>query len=271
MYLFAVMGKPISHSLSPEIHHAFAKHLQISVYYKKILSTERAFPKMVTNFINTGGHGLNITLPFKQQAYVLCGENVTERSRVARAVNTLYIKDNALHGDNTDGVGLVRDLKNQGWDLENAKIAIIGAGGAARGAILPLAKAGVSSITIANRTLEKAKLLIKDVSIYTHHTELAATTIGDLTGHYDLIINATSTGLNNSKLDLSADLSTPHAYDMLYLPRGKATDFMTHFSAQGADTADGFGMLINQAAESFAIWTGSRPDVTQIDFSFLRE
>lgn len=271
MYLFAVMGNPIAHSLSPEIHHTFAKHLEVSVYYKKILSTERAFSKMVTNFINNGGHGLNITVPFKQQAYVLCAENITERAKVARAVNTLFIKDNALYGDNTDGAGLVNAIKNLGWSLNGTNIAIIGAGGAARGVIMPLAKAGANSITIANRTIQRADDLAKDMSLYTGATQLTASSIEQLTGDYDLIINATSTGLSGEQLQLPVGLSTSHAYDMMYHPRGHQTQFMQHFSALGAQVSDGFGMLINQAAESFEIWTGTRPNVTTIDFNFLRD
>lgn len=271
MYLFAVMGSPIAHSLSPEIHHAFAKHLQISVYYKKILSTERAFSKMVTNFINNGGHGLNITLPFKQQAYLICGQNISDRAKVARAVNTFYIKDNALFGDNTDGAGLVQDLTNLGWPLQGARIALIGAGGAARGVVMPLLKSGAAQITIANRTLEKANELVQDVSVYAPGLPLNSCHINNLVGDYDIVINATSANTTGGMLSLPTGLQATHAYDMSYNTRGEPTSFMQHFAAQGAQVSDGFGMLICQAAESFGIWTGTLPDVTEIDFDFLRE
>lgn len=270
MYLFAVIGKPIAHSLSPEIHHAFAKHHQISAYYKKILSTERAFTKIVTNFLNNGGHGLNITVPFKQQAYVLCGENITHRAKVARSVNTLFIQNNILYGDNTDGAGLIADLAHLGWNLEEMRVAIVGAGGAARGVVLPLLQAGVRHITIANRTVANAKELVSDIRNYDDNASLRCSTIDALSGEFDLIINATSTGLTGEMLPLSDSLQATYAYDMCYTPKGDFTPFMKQMATRGAEVSDGFGMLIQQAAESFSIWTGTHPNVNEIDFDFLR-
>lgn len=271
---FMVIGNPISHSKSPQIHQAFAKQVGIDIHYTRQLcpNNSESFTAVVQAFFNGGGVGANVTVPFKQIAYELCANNLTPHAKVAGAVNTLYMQDGNLHGHNTDGQGLVNHLHRLGWHLINKKVAIIGAGGASRGIILPLLSAGVSSIHIANRTVSKADTLIADCLSHVDNlptetanliqqAQLTASSIEGLTGHYDVIINATSIGLSGDKLPLTDSLSCDHAYDMMY---GRELPFLQHFEAKGAKVSEGYGMLIGQAALSFELWTSKTVDIDNL-------
>ncbi|WP_350655660.1 shikimate dehydrogenase [Psychrobacter sp. S1-30-MNA-CIBAN-0213] len=275
---FIVIGNPIAHSKSPEIHQVFAAQAGIDISYQRQYCPDdnASFGAVVKAFFNGGGVGANVTVPFKQVAYALCESQggLSEHARVAGAVNTLLLKSdesqkdhlqkiNALYGDNTDGQGLVNHIISLGWPLAQARVAIIGAGGAARGVILPLIQAGIGQLTIANRTLNKAEVLVEELSaasdaINKHAIETCATT--ELTGQFDLIINATSIGLSGDTLPIADDLNCHYAYDMMY---GRALPFLQHFAARGAQTSDGYGMLIGQAALSFERWTAHTIDVVK--------
>lgn len=249
-YRCAVIGNPIVHSQSPQIHAAFAAKQGIALQYDKILATEENFTAVVQGFFAQGGHGLNITLPFKERAYALAQQH-SPYARSAGAVNTLWMENGELCGDNTDGRGLVRALSQQhGIDLSGKRLLLLGAGGAARGVILPLLEAQVSQIDILNRSPDKARVL---ADLY---TERVAAVEHPAQG-YDLIINATSTGLGDSAFTLSP--TTLHeqtlCYDMMY---GKQTPFMQWAAAQGCmQIADGYSMLENQAWLAFHIWFGT--------------
>lgn len=261
---FIVIGNPIAHSKSPEIHQQFAKQTQLQIEYNRQYCPDDAasFSAVVEAFFNGGGVGANVTVPFKQVAYQLCAEQggLSAHAQVAGAVNTLLLKDGKLFGDNTDGQGLVNHLLQLGWPLQGAKVAILGAGGASRGVVLPLIEASISELTIANRTLSKAEDLIDQLRAASPVIDNLAPTscaIEALTGHYDVIINATSIGLSGDKLPLDSELSCHYTYDMMY---GKELPFLTHFQQQGAQVSEGYGMLIGQAALSFEKWTGASVD-----------
>ena len=264
---FIVIGNPISHSKSPQIHHVFATQSGIDIRYQRQYCPDdkASFTAVVEAFFNGGGTGANVTVPFKQLAHAQCLANgsLSEQARVAGAVNTLSIKNAALYGDNTDGQGLVNHITSLGWQLNGAHVAIIGAGGASRGVVLPLIQAGIASLTIANRTLSKAATLVDEMnaasmSIDEHSIETCRTT--ELTGAYDLIINATSIGLTEETLPIADSLNTRYAYDMMY---GRTLPFLEHFEQRGAQISDGYGMLVNQAALSFEHWTKQAIDVNE--------
>lgn len=283
---FIVIGNPIKHSKSPQIHQVFAQQVDMKIAYHRQFcpNDKEAFMAVVDAFFHGGGNGANVTVPFKQTAYEMCRQlgGVTEHAHVAGAVNTLYQQADILLGDNTDGQGLVNHLMSLGWSLDGIKVAIIGAGGATRGVLLPLLEAGVRHITIANRTVAKAEQLITDFLIQgqtlienRHREDLQALfdssrldfcAISELEGQFDLVINATSIGLTDEQLPLSSGLKTGKAYDMMY---GKPLMFLHHFAQQGAETSDGFGMLIHQAALSFQIWTNKTLDMATLESELL--
>ncbi len=258
--LYGVMGHPINHSKSPAIHGAFALQTDQDLEYHAIHVQPGDFARAVAEFRNRKGRGLNVTLPFKEEAWNLAGE-LTSRARRARAVNTLWFGTNGdIHGDNTDGVGLVRDLTlNHGVPLERSRILILGAGGAARGVLGPLLDERPERLVIANRTESKAKDLAD-----------AFSTAGRISGHgfsqlageqFDLIINATSASLAGQAIPLPSELLQPEGvcYDMMYSMQ--PTVFMLWGQQQGAlKSVDGLGMLVEQAAESFYRWRGVRPE-----------
>ncbi len=271
---FIVIGNPIAHSQSPQIHQRFAKQVGLSINYARQLCPNdlHSFTAVVNAFFNGGGIGANVTVPFKQMAYQLCQDNLTTHAKVAGAVNTLYMKNGRLCGHNTDGQGLVNHIQNLGWSLQDKKIAIIGAGGASRGVILPILLAKVANIHIANRTVSNAQKLITDfqkqlTTLSNDTTQLIQTanlsfgSIESLTGHFDIIINATSIGLSGNKLPLDDELTCNHAYDMMY---GRNLPFLEYFLAKGSSVSDGKGMLIGQAALSFELWTGKKIDVNKL-------
>lgn len=254
---FAVIGNPIEHSRSPELHHAFAKKTGIDLNYSRRLAPLDGFESSVHEFFSQNGVGMNVTVPFKEQAFAMCTQ-LTERAKIAKAVNTLWMENGELHGDNTDGQGLVDAIKALDWDLKDADLLIIGAGGATRGVIYPLVKAGVKKIVIANRTLARAEQLVADLADSVPEAQLMACDLTALQGQFDLVINATSASLSGDALILPETLTFNHAYEMAY---GKASSFIEQAKARQVPSSEGFGMLIGQAIEAFYIWNGVRPNL----------
>lgn len=254
---FAVIGHPIEHSRSPDLHHAFAESVAIELEYSKRLAPLDGFEASVTQFFNAHGYGLNVTVPFKEQAYALC-DILTERAKIAKAVNTLWMQQGQLCGDNTDGQGLVEAIRLLDWPLQDSKILIIGAGGATRGVIYPLLMAGVKEIVIANRTVARAEQLVHDLKSAVPNAQLSACGLDQLSGHYDLVINATSASLSGDALLLPEVLTFHYAYEMAY---GKASSFLQQAQQRGVPTADGYGMLVGQAIEAFTLWHAVRPNL----------
>ena len=266
---YAVMGNPISHSKSPSIHTLFAEQTQQSILYTAIHVDIGGFKQAVGNFAATGGKGLNITVPFKQEAWELVTER-SERAERAGAVNTIKLEDGKLFGDNTDGVGLVNDIMvNHSVELKNKNILLMGAGGAARGVLIPLLKQNPNSLFIANRTPDKAKDLADDFSDAGNISGGGYDAITEL--KFDVVINATAASLQGDLPPLPDTLLNESAscYDMMY--SAKPTPFMMWATQHNADKVlDGLGMLVEQAAESFKIWRGVKPE-TQVVIKTLRE
>lgn len=266
---YAVMGNPISHSKSPSIHALFAEHTKQSILYTAIHVDIEGFTQAVGNFAAAGGKGLNITVPFKQEAWELVTSR-SERAERAGAVNTIKIENGQLFGDNTDGVGLVNDLIiNNDIELKDKNILLMGAGGAARGVLIPLLKQNPSSLFIANRTPDKAKDLAEDFSDAGNVKGGGYDAIAEL--KFDVVINATAASLQGDLPPLPDSLLNDNAscYDMMY--GAKPTPFMTWAKEHKAtNVLDGLGMLVEQAAESFYIWRNVRPD-TKIVIKKLRK
>ena len=256
---FAVIGNPIEHSRSPELHQAFAAKTGIELNYSKRLAPLDGFTASVQDFFSQGGCGMNVTVPFKEQAFALCSV-LTERAKIAKAVNTLWMDHGQLHGDNTDGQGLVKAIQALDWNLNGADVLIIGAGGATRGVIYPLIQAGVKKIVIANRTPARAEQLVQDLKDAVPKAELQALGLDALQGNFDLVINATSASLSGEGLVLPDTLQFSHAYEMAY---GKPSSFLDQAKARGVPVSEGFGMLVGQAIESFRIWNGAEPELKE--------
>lgn len=264
---FGVVGHPIAHSQSPFIHQEFARQSGLTLRYEKILAPLDGFNETVEQFFKAAGRGLNVTVPFKQEAYALARAHLSERAALAAAVNTLWMQDNALHGCNTDGAGLVADLLRLGHSPKGKRTLLLGAGGAARGAIPALLEAGCQNLHIANRTAPKAEQLQDDFAAYAsrHNVPLTAGALTQIQGEWDLVINATSSSLNAATaFDIRLDYApSALAYDMAY--GTEPTIFMQQATQQGAsEQADGLGMLVSQAAVSFAIWNGVEPDTAPV-------
>jgi shikimate dehydrogenase len=265
---YAVFGNPIKHSKSPEIHRAFAVQTLQAMEYNRQLVELDDFAKAVDQFFQAGGRGLNITVPFKQDAYSY-GSRITARARRAGAVNTLAMQaDGTVLGDTTDGVGLVTDIKdNLGWPIKAKRILILGAGGAVRGVLEPLLAEHPQHIVIANRTIDKALQLSKGFAELGY---ILGCGLDMLEGQeFDLIINGTSASLQgdlpplpDSLVAPSSDSSKTACYDMMY--GAEPTVFMSWARQRGALAADGLGMLVEQAAESFSLWRGIRPDTRHV-------
>jgi shikimate dehydrogenase len=257
---YDVFGHTIEQSRSTQIHLEFAQQKNQSIDYQRILAPLDGFADAVTQFFSQGGQGANVTLPFKEQAFALC-DSLTERAQQAGACNTLWKKDGALIGDNTDGAGLVTDIRhNHGWQLQNKRILILGAGGAVRGVLGPLLAQSPSEITIANRTVEKAEQLA-DI-FHGQGIPVYGSGLNHIRGTFDVIINAISAGLSGDMPPLPSTLLAADCacYDMIYSQDG-STPFLNWAELnRAAATSDGLGMLIEQAAEAFLIWHGWRPD-----------
>ena len=304
---YAVIGHPVAHSKSPQIHAEFARLTGQHMDYQRLLAPLDGFESTVQGFVAGGGRGLNVTLPFKQQAWAMLAlpsapssastvvpgtARLTPRAAAAEAVNTLHFGlDGTVLGDNTDGPGLVRDLShNLGFALSGRRVLLLGAGGAARGVIQPLLAAGVRSLHVANRDAARAEALVTQLraslsaslleslpepgATLAAEPPLHALALADLAGvaaqPFDLIINATSASLSGVSLALPPSLfrDCALAYDMMY--GAPAEGFLSLARANGAAaTADGLGMLIEQAAESFLLWRGVRPPTASV-FALLR-
>jgi shikimate dehydrogenase len=262
---YAVIGNPIAHSKSPLIHAAFARQTGADLSYTAILAQEDAFEAEVLRFRGAGGLGLNVTLPFKHRAFALAQEP-SDRAAQALAVNTLAFREGIIFGDNTDGVGLVRDLRaNLGCALRGRRILLMGAGGAAYGVCGALLEEHPVALVVANRTVDKARTLCEHFSSTTGRAGvLAASSYEGLAGReFDLVVNATSAGLENAMPALPRGVFAQGAlgYEMLY---GRSTPFLEFAQREGAQVADGLGMLVEQAAESFYVWRGVRPETAPV-------
>lgn len=266
---YAVIGHPVKHSRSPDIHAAFAQQTGADIVYARLPAPANGFTEVATAFFNDGGRGLNVTLPFKGQACALV-DTLTNRARVAQAVNTIAVQaDGRWLGDTTDGIGLVRDLRdNLGLELERMRVLILGAGGAVQGVLGPLLALAPKEVVVANRTAGKAEQLAL-------HFAGAATLHGIGLGgihafsSFDLIINGTAASLAGEVPPLPDNVLAHGgaAYDMLYATQ--PTAFMTWAANHGAEQIwDGFGMLVEQAAESFSIWRGVHPETGPIIADF---
>jgi shikimate dehydrogenase len=260
---YAVIGHPISHSKSPQIHAAFAQATGQDIRYTAIEAPLDGFADTVRAFREQGGRGLNVTLPFKLQACEFATDP-SEAARLAGAANALRFEGERVFAENFDGIGLVNDIqRNLGHRLEGRRVLLLGAGGATRGALLPLAQQGPAVLAVANRTADKAHALRAD---FAAHATLQTGGYADLAGaSFDVVINATSTGLGGESLPLPAGLFAPGAlaYDMVY-GRG-LTPFLRQAREAGVRAlADGVGMLVEQAAEAFAWWRGVRPDTRDV-------
>jgi len=266
---YAVIGNPVAHSRSPAIHEAFARATGQRLTYQRLLAPLDGFLDAVEAFARSGGKGLNVTVPFKLQAFALAGTR-SPRAQLAGAVNTLKRVDGGWFGDNTDGPGMVRDIThNLGIALAARNVLVLGAGGAARGIIGSVLAERPRSLAISNRTLAKADAIAKS---FASHGPVSALPPEALAGRtFDIVINATSAGLaDNASPPWPAAImaSGPFAYDMIYADA--PTAFRTWALANGATgSADGLGMLIEQAAESFFLWRGVRPETAPV-FALLR-
>jgi shikimate dehydrogenase len=266
---YAVVGNPINHSKSPSIHRQFAEQTGQDMHYNKQLIELGGFAAAAQAFFIQGGRGLNITAPFKQDAFAFA-HKLTERAQRASAVNTLALMDDgSILGDNTDGIGMIHDMRNLGWELAGKRMLILGAGGAVRGVLQPLLAAEPAQVVIANRTLAKAEELAQ---LFQDLGAVSACGFADLQGQFDLVINATSAGWQGELPALPQDLLAPNAccYDMMY--SAEPTVFLSWAQAHGAaQAADGLGMLVGQAAESFYLWRHLRPEVVPVITAMRRQ
>ncbi|MCE3045518.1 shikimate dehydrogenase [Legionella sp. 16cNR16C] len=259
---FAVIGNPITHSLSPDIHQSFAAQFGINLEYHRLLGDEQHFAQQISDFFRQNGTGLNVTLPFKEHAFQLA-EISTLRCQKARSANTLWKEQNQLHADNTDGIGLINDLKRH-LVLDKLNVLILGAGGAARGIIYPLLEQGVRQLAVYNRSPERLKILASDFP------DINPVQWGALQTSFDLVINATSSSTLQKAIPLPDTLwsAKPFCYDLSYQKQAD-TSFVSLAKSNDCRAIDGLGMLVEQAAEAFSIWHGVRPD-TQPVLQMLR-
>jgi shikimate dehydrogenase len=263
---FAVIGNPIHHSLSPQIHAAFARENGLDIQYEAILSPLDQFKNTIYTLITQKLTGANVTLPFKKEAYQLATSH-SSYARIAEAVNTLEFKEGEIIGHNTDGIGLVRDLEqNLNTQLKHKKILLIGAGGAAEGVIYSMLEKKLSELALTNRTIEKSNVIQNKMDMHakSFNVNLNVIEIAKCPHQYfDVIINATSASLNNAELHMDPKVfhKGSLAYDMMY---GEETSFIREARSQGSKTSDGLGMLVEQAAEAFFIWHHIKPHTKSV-------
>ena len=268
--LYAVFGNPINHSKSPVIHRQFAEQTGQDMHYTKQLVNEGEFETAAQEFFERGGRGLNITVPFKLNAFEFAQKR-TPRAERAGAVNTLArLGDGTILGDNTDGIGMIHDMHNLGWELQDKRVLILGAGGAVRGILQPLLEEQPARVTIANRTPSKAEELAKN---FLDLGDIQAKSFTQLTGDvFDIVINGTSASLQGELPPLPEKLLADNAccYDMMY--GAEPTIFLQWARGHGAaHTADGLGMLVGQAAEAFYLWRQIRPEVIPVITALRRQ
>ncbi|MDI1301633.1 MAG: shikimate dehydrogenase [bacterium] len=260
---YCVFGNPVAHSKSPYIHAEFARLTAQDMDYEARLAAQDDFATSLAGFFSAGGKGCNITVPFKQEAWQLAAIR-SRRAEKAGAVNTMLMgKDGRLYGDNTDGVGLVRDLLiNAGCPVKDRRVLVLGAGGAVRGILAPLLAEQPKEVIVANRTVEKAEQL---AALFGDDGNVRAADFGGLAGEkFDLVINGTSASLHGDMPPLPEGILAPGAlaYDMMY--GAEPTVFLRWASAQGAAIRDGLGMLVEQAAEAFFLWRQVRPPTAPV-------
>ncbi len=267
---YAVFGNPVRHSKSPWIHAAFAAQCEQDMQYRAVLVETNGFREAAEGFFAAGGKGLNVTVPFKQEAFEFATQ-CSPRAQVAAAVNTLkQLDDGTIQGDNTDGIGLVRDMVvNLGWQIRNKRLLLLGAGGAVRGVLELLLKEQPASLLIVNRTAEKAEDLARTLAEYGPISAGGFDCLG--TEDFDLVINGTSASLAGELPPLPDTLLNERSccYDMMY---GSEPTPFARWAAQHTAwaVADGLGMLVEQAAESFYLWRGLRPQTGPV-LTELRE
>lgn len=265
---YVVIGNPIAHSKSPQIHARFAEQTSQTIRYERLLAPTDAFESSVREFIASGGRGANVTVPFKLDAFRLA-DQLSPRAQAAGAVNTLSFEEGRILGDNTDGVGLVRDIvEGAGLSIRGKRVLLLGAGGASRGVLLPLLAEAPAQLVIANRTPERAQELAKEFSAASSAV-IEASRFDDLATAFDIIINATSASLSAELPPVPASVFEKDCfvYDMMYA--AQPTPFLQMASSHGAQIRDGLGMLVEQAAESFFIWRGVRPQTAPV-YQWLR-
>ncbi|MGV8892918.1 MAG: shikimate dehydrogenase [Burkholderiaceae bacterium] len=258
---YAVIGNPIAHSKSPEIHASFARQTGQDIEYRRLLAPLDSFAQTVVSFVAAGGKGANVTVPFKLEAFVLA-TRLSARAQAAGAVNTLKFDGDAIVGDNTDGIGLVADIvRNAGVPLAGRRILLLGAGGAARGVVLPLLQQEPTVLVIANRTAAKATALAQQ---FAADGPILACDFADLADPFDIVINATAASLSAALPPIAPGIfdKTTFAYDLMYSK--EPTIFMRFAAQHGAAVRDGLGMLVEQAAESFLFWRGVRPKTSYV-------
>ena len=253
---YAVIGNPVAHSMSPQIHAMFARETGTDIIYERLLAPRDGFAATVQSFRVSGGIAANVTLPFKLEAFALA-QSHSARAQRCCAVNTLKFIGDEIHGDITDGVGLVRDIEhNLGVAIGGRRVLLLGAGGAARGVVADILSARPASLSIANRTAARATEIAETFRDLGTINAIAIEALS--TQPFDIIINATSAGLNDALPPIHAACfaNGALAYDMVY---GRDTPFLALARLAGARAADGLGMLVEQAAESFYLWRGVRP------------
>lgn len=264
--LYCVMGHPVAHSRSPWIHQRFAALTDQALDYERQLVALDGFAQAVQHFAQAGGRGCNVTVPFKHEA-AQCADSCSARVHLAGAANTLVLAQGRIHADNTDGLGLVADItRNAGVPLAGRDVLLVGAGGAGAGVLGPLLEQGPRSLVVANRTLARAQALVQShlALAALQKTKLLALDLQGLEHDFDLIINATASSLEGAGVPVPAQVLRPGclAYDMMY---GPAAQGFLHWATQhGAQARDGLGMLVEQAAEAFALWRGVRPPAAQV-------
>ena len=263
---YCVMGNPVEHSRSPWIHSRFAALTGQNLQYTRQLVPLDGFAQAVRAFAQAGGRGCNVTVPFKLEA-AQCATTRSERVQLAAAANTLVFQDGAIHADNTDGLGLVADIqRNAGVPLAGCDVLLVGAGGAAAGVLGPLLHEAPRSVAVVNRTAARAQALVQaHTPLATlQKTELLALDMQALERDFDIIINATASSLAGAEVPVPAHVLRPGslAYDMMY--GAAAQPFLDWAARHGAQPRDGLGMLVEQAAEAFALWRGVRPPSAQV-------
>ncbi len=263
---YAVLGNPVAHSRSPFIHAAFAAQTGQALVYERVLAPTDGFEAALRAFAAAGGRGCNVTVPFKFDAYRLCPRR-SERAALAEAVNTVRFDAEGWFGDNTDGVGLLADIeRNAGQPVAGRRVLLIGAGGAGAGVLGPLLAASPAEVIVANRTLERAQqLCARHAELARRHgTALRASRLDAPGQGFDLVLNASASSLAGGAVPVDAAVLRPGtlAVDLMYGPA--AAGFLAWASAHGARARDGLGMLVEQAAEAFALWRGVRPQTAPV-------
>lgn len=266
---YAVAGNPVAHSRSPRIHALFAEQTRQTIDYGRLLCPLDSFKPTLSAFVAQGAGGCNVTVPFKFEAFEMAARH-TPRAVLAQAANTLRFDDAAQGGwlaDNTDGVGLVRDITvNAGVPLQGRRVLLLGAGGASAGVLGPLIEQRPAELVLANRTVDKARALADRHQAWAaqHRVPLRACALADVGDHFDVLINGTAASLGGGEVPVGPQALKPGALalDMMYGPA--ARPFLDWATAQGATARDGLGMLVEQAAESFHLWRGVRPDTAPV-------